>query len=50
MEERGDKEEEPVAIQPDAVNPVLLGQEQEQEVMTVSSFKVSFSFQCFLSK
>ena len=37
MEERGDREEdeeEPVVIQPDDVNPELLGQEQEQEAMT----------------
>ena len=31
IEERGDKEEEePVVIQPDAVNPELLGLQQEQ--------------------
>ena len=51
MEERGDtkEEEEPVVIQPDDVNPELLGQEQEQEAMTVEPIEVSF-FQFFFKK
>ena len=50
MEDREDKEEEePVGIQPDAVNPYLLGQEKEQEGVTVQPFEVRF-FYCFLSK
>ena len=49
MEERGDKEEEePVVIQPDAVNPELLG--QEQDAMTVQPFEVSLLFIVFFSK
>ena len=49
MEERGDEEEEePVVIQPDAENPELLGQEQEQEAMAVQPFEVSLY--CLLSK
>ena len=57
MEERGDREEEEeeeeeeehVVIQPDAVNPDLLGQEQEKQPMTVQPFEVSF-FIVFFSK
>ena len=44
MEERGETEEdeEPVVIQPDDVNPERLGQEQEQEAVTVEPLEVSF--------
>ena len=51
MEERGDteEEEEPVVIQPDNVNTERLGQEQEQEAMTVEPLEVSF-FEFFFQK